>query len=158
MITCSRRFVFDAAHRVMGHGGKCRYLHGHRYVAEVTVKAPELDSLGMVVDFSVLKEKVGGWIDKNWDHNTILHSRDPLVRLGEDMVAGGIWKNRFAMFDDKPPYLLSGMSELANPTAENLARELFSVSHVLLPAKFQIIKVKLWETENCWAEYTPDQV
>ena len=54
MITCTRRIQFCAGHRVMGHEGKCRNLHGHNYVVFVTAQADELDSVGRVIDFSVL--------------------------------------------------------------------------------------------------------
>lgn len=33
----SAEFTFDAAHRILGHPGKCAYLHGHTYHLEVTV-------------------------------------------------------------------------------------------------------------------------
>ena len=61
--TCTRKLEFDAAHRVMEHESKCRHLHGHRYVAEVTVATSELDGLGRVLDFGLLKTELGGWID-----------------------------------------------------------------------------------------------
>jgi 6-pyruvoyl tetrahydropterin synthase/QueD family protein len=106
--TITRRLEWDAGHRVLGHEGRCRHLHGHRYVAEVTVAAPELDDLGMVIDFSVLKEKVGGWIDREWDHNMMLHVSDPLAvmwRSGNDRttVLGDVQKDVFA---GKAPYVM----------------------------------------------------
>lgn len=36
--------VFDAAPRILGHPGKCAYLHGHAYRFEVTVSAEHLDA------------------------------------------------------------------------------------------------------------------
>ena len=56
MIECSRKIDFDAGHRVIGHKNKCQYLHGHRYSLEITATALELDELGMVADFVVLKK------------------------------------------------------------------------------------------------------
>ena len=51
-------FIFDAAHRILGHSGKCAYLHGHTYRLEVTVSAAELDALGMVTSlaFTAIRE------------------------------------------------------------------------------------------------------
>lgn len=69
---CTRRIAFDAAHRVVGHNFKCKYLHGHRYTLEITAKTAELNEMGMVVDFGELKQIMKTWIDKNFDHNTIL--------------------------------------------------------------------------------------
>lgn len=138
MITITRRLEFDTAHRVLGHEGKCRHLHGHRYVAELTIQAPELDSLGRVIDFGVVKQKVGGWVDANWDHNCLLHPEDPLI--GED--------TRFLVGRD--PYILPE----GNPTAENIAKHLFYVSRSLLPSELTVIKVRIYETPNCWADYS----
>ena len=79
MIVNTRRLEWDAMHRIPGHEGKCRAFHGHRYVAEITCAAPTLDALGRVVDFGVIKQRVGTWIDENWDHTAILaaHDTDP---------------------------------------------------------------------------------
>jgi 6-pyruvoyltetrahydropterin/6-carboxytetrahydropterin synthase len=54
-ISCTRRIEFDAAHRVMEHESKCKHLHGHRYALEATFVAPDLDTLGRVVEFGVIK-------------------------------------------------------------------------------------------------------
>jgi 6-pyruvoyltetrahydropterin/6-carboxytetrahydropterin synthase len=147
--TICRKFEFDTAHRVLGHQGKCRHLHGHRYVAEVVVKAPELNDLGMVIDFAALKDKVGGWIDRTWDHNVLFHPDDPLLKpvVVEAMGSG------------KLPVTLEeyggvGRRELLNPTAENIARFLaFKAADLLAPDGMIVVSVKIFETPNCWAEY-----
>ena len=74
--TITRRLEFDAGHRVFGHESKCATLHGHRYVVEVTAQAAKLDSVGRVIDFSVLKERIGAWLDEKWDHNVIVFEQD----------------------------------------------------------------------------------
>lgn len=135
----TRVFRFDAAHRILGHQGKCIHLHGHGYVAEVTVQAPSLDALGMVVDFSVIKEKVGKWIEDNWDHNAILNKGDPLVPFLQN---NGL--------TTKKPYVLL---DHRNPTAEELAEELFYVARDLLP-DLKVIRVRIWETPNCCADFS----
>ena len=83
MPTVTRKLEWDSGHRVLNHGGKCRHLHGHRYVAEITVEATQLNDLGMVVDFSLIKERVGKWIDENWDHNFLAHPEDPILILSD---------------------------------------------------------------------------
>jgi 6-pyruvoyltetrahydropterin/6-carboxytetrahydropterin synthase len=142
MITVTRRFEFDAGHRVLGHEGKCRHLHGHRYVAEVTVTAPGLDRLNMIIDFSILKDKVGHWIETKWDHNMILNSEDPILEMGNS--------NWNALFGGKDPYVISH----GNPTAEIMARVLYNEAHgILAPYELRVEKVRLYETPNCYAEY-----
>lgn len=156
MIT--KRLEWDAGHRVLGHGGKCRHLHGHRYAAEVTCHAPRLNNLGMVVDFSCIKQEVGGWIDTNWDHNMILHPDDPLCNDHNlAHVGGGTHKTLWSWFCEvhgrKPFVMPVGWP---NPTAENMAEFLFHKATALLkPHGVTVVSVRLYETPTCSAVY-PD--
>jgi len=140
MKTCTRRIQFCAGHRVHGHESKCSNLHGHNYVAFITAEATDLDEVGRVIDFSVLKSEVGGWIDDYWDHGMILKETDPALAAvkATPSCANGSQK-------------LYVMRE--NPTAENMAAHLLSVAGPLLH-RFGVAptKVVLWETENCYAE------
>ena len=137
MVECTRRIEFDAGHRVMGHENKCKYLHGHRYVLEITARASELDSLGRVVDFGVLKSIMKEWIDENLDHNVILDKKD---RALGDVIAKETGQNIY--------YLKS------NPTAENIALHIKSDIIPLLFTKdsFDIVKLRLYETPNAYVE------
>ena len=156
MHSISRKFEFDAAHRVYGHESKCANLHGHRYVAWVHVKYREhydpekLDKLGRVVDFSVIKNIIGRWIDDNWDHSTLLSPDDPLgAVLGAD---GSVGQDENANpFPTKPLYIM----EFGNPTAENIAKELLRWSNDLLgiSSPLCVWKVEVFETPNCSAIY-----
>jgi 6-pyruvoyltetrahydropterin/6-carboxytetrahydropterin synthase len=138
MITVTRKLEFDAGHRVMNHESKCATLHGHRYVVEVTATAPELDLIGRVIDFSVLKARIGSWLDHNWDHTTILWDRD-----AETVALVG------ACPQFKPPFVAP-----FNPTAENMARYLLLHVCPLLMADtgVEVTKIRMWETPNCYAE------
>jgi 6-pyruvoyltetrahydropterin/6-carboxytetrahydropterin synthase len=147
MPTITRKFEFDAGHRIMNHESKCRHLHGHRYVALVTVRSPELDSLGRVIDFGEVKEVIGEWIDAFWDHRMLLHPDDH-------------WAERFDAYEQgEGLYLLRcfDTSTPLNPTAENMAKVLFQVVHDLMnPRGIDAVRVVLYETPNCYAEY-PDE-
>jgi 6-pyruvoyltetrahydropterin/6-carboxytetrahydropterin synthase len=46
---------FSAAHKIVGHQGKCQHLHGHNWNVDVMVQADTLDHIGMAVDFTFLK-------------------------------------------------------------------------------------------------------
>lgn len=142
----SRRFEWDAAHRVLGHGGKCRHLHGHRYRADVAVTAPELDGLSRVVDFGVIKARLGPWIDDNWDHNILLNVDDPLAKL----YLSGDPITRDQVFGGRQPYFFQG----DNPTAEVIAAALYSVAVNLLPVGLKVFSVTVYETPNCHAVHT----
>lgn len=156
-----RRFEFDSAHRVLGHESKCRFLHGHRYVAEVFLDAPDLDRLGRVIDFGKVKEVVGSWIDGNWDHNALFHPEDPFIQIHQietypEHEAGdwGVVKRR-ELYGGREPYIM----KYGNPTAEQIAKELFEAAADRLAAvegydKVRVVRVVIWETPNCWAECT----
>lgn len=134
-----RRFQFCAGHRVYNHESKCAHPHGHNYVAFITIQSKggkELDDLGRVIDFSVVKEVVGKWIDDNWDHGFIYYKND--IEM-EKLFRNNSYKS-YAM-------------EL-NPTAENMARVLqLAASDELAYANLECTRVELWETENCKAIY-----
>lgn len=135
-IEAVRIIKFDAGHRVVNHESKCRTLHGHEYVAEIYASAKELDNLGRIIDFGVIKEIVGSWVDTNWDHNMILWKEDP--NLEYILKCDGL----------KTPYVFP-----FNPTAENLAAYLLNKSNELLKdSSVKITKIKLWETKNCFVE------
>jgi 6-pyruvoyltetrahydropterin/6-carboxytetrahydropterin synthase len=139
-VTATRRVQFCAGHRVHQHESKCRNLHGHNYVAFFTAVGldSELDPLGRVIDFSVLKQKLGGWVDEKWDHGFIVweEDTDALAALAK-------------MGDTQKLFLLD-----KNPTAENMARYLLETvgPECLRGTGVTLIKVTLWETENCYAE------
>ena len=137
MVECTRRIEFDAAHRVVGHKNKCKYLHGHRYILEITATASKLDEIGMVADFALLKTIMKEWIDNNFDHNVILNISDK--NLGEYI----------AKCTGQSVYYLD-----SNPTAENIALHLLEDVIPLLFAQslFQILRIKLYETPNCYVE------
>lgn len=129
--TVCKRMTFAAAHRLRGYPGKCADLHGHNYTVEVFMRAPKLDALGMVIDFSILKDIVGEWLNQHWDHAAVLHELDPLR---------GVPKI-YALTD--------------NPTAEVMAEHLFE----MLEKRFSqdannavVHRVRVWETEDSFAE------
>ena len=56
MYEVSRDDVFSAAHNLRDYGGKCEALHGHNWRVRISVRAEQLDHLGMVIDFKELKK------------------------------------------------------------------------------------------------------
>lgn len=47
---------FSAGHHLRDYPGNCENPHGHNWNVEVTVRATELDELGMALDFRTVKE------------------------------------------------------------------------------------------------------
>lgn len=136
MRTCTRKLEFDAAHRVMQHESKCKHLHGHRYTAEVTLEVPELDALGRVLDFGIIKGELGAWIDAHLDHGTIVNAKD------EKLIA-------LCRAEGWRLFTMDG-----NPTAENLAKLIYDKATEMFAGRASVAHVRLRETPNCWADYT----
>ena len=138
-ITIMRQVKFNAGHRLLGHEGKCANLHGHNYVVEFHISGSEIDELGRVVDFAVVKDLFKGWIDRHWDHGFIVWDQDTnAIEALEQVQPNRIYKL---------PY---------NPTAENIARYLLEVVSPELISTIKgydlrVTSVVVWETENAYA-------
>lgn len=131
----SREIDFCYGHRLLNYDGKCKYLHGHNGRAIITIESATLDDRGMVLDFSDIKRVVSTWIDEQLDHRMLLHKRDPVIPLLEQM--------------GEPLFLMD-----ENPTAENIARLIFEFT---ASRGFPIVECQLWETPRCFATYRPTQ-
>jgi len=143
MIVASRYHDFSAGHRVAGHENKCAHLHGHNYRIHFDVHAPDLDGVGRVMDFSIIKSLLCQWLEDNWDHRMLLWEDDPKL----DMLLGCAGPHG-SFLDDivTVPF---------NPTAENMARYLVEV---VGPRQLQgtgctLIRCRVEETRKCGAEY-----
>ncbi len=125
---------FSYGHRLVDYDGPCRHLHGHNGVIEVDIVADSLDARGMVVDFAEVRDVVKRWVDENLDHRMLLCRDDPAVAVLRDM--------------GEPLYLLDH-----NPTAENIAREVFTRAR---ESGLAVSEVRLWETPSSRATYRED--
>ena len=59
--------AFEAAHYIEGYAGKCARLHGHNWEVVAVVRGTELDKLGMLIDFKILKVELKKVLDE-FDH------------------------------------------------------------------------------------------
>ena len=50
--------TFSAGHALREYKGKCENVHGHNYKVRVTLEGPELDSIGLLYDFTHLKRVI----------------------------------------------------------------------------------------------------
>ena len=131
MFQVSQHIDFCYGHRLLNYAGKCRNLHGHNGRAVIVLANEELDSRGMLMDFSDIKKVVRTWIDEQLDHRMILHKDDPALAY---LLAQG-----------EPIFVMD-----RNPTAENIARLIYEKTK---ESGFPVVEVKLWETESCNASY-----
>lgn len=143
MATVTRIFEFDSAHRVLNEKVKCYNLHGHRWKVEVTFEYKNKGALGYAIDFKEIKRIVGSWIDEKLDHACILNPQDErLIMLCRNYE----WR-----------LYVMGMGNYGdiNPSAENLASELFyTIRQFFINGSMgvNLVKLRLYETPNCWVE------
>jgi len=136
MYRISKQFGFSAGHILEGlpDGHQCGRPHGHNYLVEVRIGAPDLDHRGFVVDYGDLST-FGDWIASVWDHRWL--GAGPVTALGRE------W----------------GPVMLGNPTAERIAARMRDwlvtwtgtvangeLQRVLLP-----VEVAVSETPKTWA-------
>ncbi len=79
LIRVTREFTFEMAHALRNYDGPCRNVHGHSYRLFVTVSGvPVTDvnnpKLGMVIDFTELKNIILGKIVNVFDHSVVVSS------------------------------------------------------------------------------------
>jgi len=142
VILATRYHDFSAGHRVTGHENKCAHLHGHNYRVHFYVEAEELDTVGRVLDFSLIKSLLCEWLEKHWDHRMILWEDDPKLEL---LLAAVGPEGSFLDDIAVVPF---------NPTAENMARYLVdNVGPEVLPHGLRLARCRVEETRKCAAEY-----
>lgn len=127
------RVEWDMGHRLPNHGGLCKNLHGHRYVAEIYVFGmPRTEEgaadEGMVEDFGTVKAAVRAELEK-LDHRFLVCERDDYVAVLRGMPGVVV-----------VPFV---------PTAENISASLL---RSLRRADIAVTRIRLYETPTSWAD------
>lgn len=132
-IEITRTLEIDAGHRLLKHEGRCHHVHGHRYKFAITCEGA-LDQVGRVIDFSVVKQEVGAFLDTEMDHAFIAEEGDPIIA----------WLEQNAMRVHVVPF---------PPTAENLAQYVLERARLdLFRFGVKVVRVRCYETPNCWSD------
>ncbi|ANE48144.1 6-carboxy-5,6,7,8-tetrahydropterin synthase [Paenibacillus swuensis] len=120
---------FSAAHFIpAASAGQCARMHGHTYVADITVAGNELNEAGFLVNFSDLKKLIHG----RYDH-TLLNDHEEFT--GE-----------------------SSSEPERYPTTEVLARQVWETVEAYLqqfPNKATCLQVLVRETPTSYVIYRP---
>ena len=98
MFQVSVEETFSAGHALRGYKGKCENVHGHNYRVRVTLEGPELDSIGLLVDFTRLKQiirEIMGRLDHQFVNDlepfrTVNPSAENMAKYFYDEVARGL--------------------------------------------------------------------
>ncbi len=127
--------IFDAGHRLLKYKGKCEAPHGHTFKAEIMLSSNKIDQIGFVVDFVELKDRVGKWINENWDHAFLVNGQDKELL----QALNSLEEKKIFVFHNE------------NPTSEVIAKYLYSYVRKLYGNL--VSKVRIWESLTQYAEY-----
>lgn len=150
--TVTRKGSFDAAHRVMHERVKCYNIHGHLYQYELTFSfdsMPEING-SYAIDFKELKRIGVNWLDETFDHGSLLNPHDTLLIEVSKQLKSKYWLMS-----------LYGEGNFCNPSAENIAKEMFLAMKILFAGRsggLQISHIRLYETPNCYTDCTQESI
>lgn len=152
----SKELRFEAAHRLVGHSGLCRHIHGHSFRIRITVEALEgLDEVGMGFEFGKIKAPMQKLIDDKLDHALILNQDDRLIG-----IIGGIL-SRKNIGNDELTALADVYSRIYvvpfNPTSENLAKHFWDFISAHLPKDVFLSELWFAETQSCAVTLVADR-
>lgn len=141
-VRITKEFQFEGAHALSNYDGKCRSVHGHSYKLYVTViGTPSADGdspkVGMLIDFTELKEIVKSSIIDIFDHALILSNNSPLI---EELTSS---YNSVVVL----PF---------QPTCENMVIYFSEILNKQLPYGIRLFSLKLYETSSSYVEWFAD--
>jgi 6-pyruvoyltetrahydropterin/6-carboxytetrahydropterin synthase len=141
-IRITKHFDFETAHALYGYDGKCKNIHGHSYQLYVTVIGEPINDAsnvknGMVLDFGDLKSIVNSEIIIKFDHATVLNQNSPHKELGGKIKQYG---SKVIFVDYQP-------------TSENMIFDFAEIIASKLPKSVKLHSLKLYETNNSYAEW-----
>lgn len=150
MIAATRYHDFSCGHRVVGHESKCAHLHGHNYRVHFDVVG-DLDSVGRVLDFSVIKNLLCVWVEEHWDHKFLAWQQDAVMLAVDDILIKHAQNN--IGDTDARAGSMSIIWVPFNPTAENMA---YYLLHQVGPQQLRgtgirLAQVTVEETRKCSA-------
>jgi len=134
MLTITKIFHFEAAHRITDYRGACRHLHGHSYKLEVSISVDEMGEGDMLMDFKDLKDLVNESVIRPLDHALLLKDNEGNHADFDQLVGKIYWMK-------------------TEPTAERMVIWIANNLAKGLPAPVQLTGLKLYETAGSLAEW-----
>ncbi len=134
MLSVTKIFRFEAAHRISNYQGACSNIHGHSYVLHVTVSSAISRETDMIFDFKELKKLVNEEIISKMDHALLIKKSNTNIQLSDGF---------------KVLYLDN------EPTAEMMLGFMADKLLSVLPSDVTLKRLRLYETESSYADWEP---
>lgn len=147
MFRICKSIELESGHLLSKHPGACQFPHGHTRSVELVFTADTTDENDMVMDFKVIKEMMGDFLQR-FDHALCMNTDDPHYGQFRE-----IYGDRIIPFEHR------------DPTSEAMAQTVFLHAEKALAAAAQgaasypvrscvrLERVRVWETSSSWAEY-----
>jgi 6-pyruvoyltetrahydropterin/6-carboxytetrahydropterin synthase len=134
MITLTKKFEFEAAHRISNYEGPCREIHGHTYKLEVTISGPINPETDMILDLKILKNIIKTSIIEQFDHALLLKDNEENRKFFKDYSGKITWMK-------------------TEPTVEQLLQRMAVALQPLILPPVHLDSLLLYETSDsfaCW--------
>lgn len=142
-IRITKVFRFEMAHALWNYEGKCKNIHGHSYVLDVTLSGIPKNEAGhpddgMIMDFGKLKKLIKRAVIDHVDHAFLINTQDTCL---DQLI-----NSQTLPFDNikKVPF---------QPTSENLIHYFAEMIRELLPEDVSLFSLKLQETDTSYVEW-----
>ncbi|MFA3783732.1 6-pyruvoyl tetrahydropterin synthase family protein [Melioribacteraceae bacterium 4301-Me] len=133
MMKIAKEFRWEMGHRLPYHNGKCKNLHGHSYKMILEFEG-QVNQDGMVIDYFDVKSLINPIVDE-LDHSVLVYEKD--YELIESLKK---LNSRFVIVN-------------YHTTAENICKYFLErIKNIDLPRNIFSIRVRIYETENSYAE------
>lgn len=133
MLSVTKIFTFEAAHRISDYDGVCNQIHGHSYVLHVTGAGNDLEK-DMLVDFKALKKIVQEEVVQLFDHALLLKETEKNRIVFEKIEQKILWMDH-------------------EPTAERILLWIKDSIIPKLPSHVKLESLTLFETATCYATW-----
>lgn len=129
----AKEFRWEMGHRLPEHFGKCKNIHGHSYKMIVELEG-EIDKSGMVMDYYDVKKIIAPIVEE-LDHAFMVYKNDKeIILFLEEM------KSKMVVVEFQS-------------TVENICLYFLNkIKKIILPENIRKISVRIYETDDDYAE------
>lgn len=148
MYRICKRIELESGHLLSKHPGNCQFPHGHTRSVELIFAAESLDDNDMVMDFKLIKEMLGNFLNR-FDHALCMNTDDANFELFRHSYG-----DRIIPFEHQDPTSEAMAYTVFRYAREALRRAIEGEFTYKARACVRLERVRIWETSSCWAEYS----